>query len=150
MPGLQLRSSAFSDHDLMPDRLSMLGGNVSPPLSWSGVPADAAELLLVVEDPDAVQPPFIHWLVLGIDPGTTGVPEGGVPARGRQLPNGFGDTHWTGPRPPKGDPPHRYFFRLYAVDEPIRISQTPTAAEVHEAVSGHERASGTLVGTFGR
>jgi Raf kinase inhibitor-like YbhB/YbcL family protein len=150
MPGLQLRSSAFNDHDLMPDRLSMLAGNISPPLSWSGVPDDTAELVLLVEDPDGGQPPFVHWLVTGVDPGTSGVPEGGVPARGQQWANGFGDTGWTGPRPPKGDPPHRYFFRLYAVDGPIRLPQAPTAADVHKAVTGHERASGTLVGTFAR
>lgn len=150
MTGLQLRSSAFNDHDLMPDRLSKLGGNVSPPLTWSDVPEDAAELILLVEDPDAGQPPFLHWLVTGIDPGTREVPEGAVPTGGEQWTNGFGAAGWAGPQPPKGDAPHRYFFRLYAVDEPIRLPQTPTAADVHGAVSDHELVSGTLVGTFAR
>jgi Raf kinase inhibitor-like YbhB/YbcL family protein len=150
MTGLQLRSSAFNDHDLMPDRLSKLGGNVSPPLTWSGVPDEAAELVLLVEDPDAGQPPFLHWLVTGIDPRTSEAPEGDVPAGGVQWTNGFGATGWSGPQPPKGDAPHRYFFRLYAVDEPLRLPQTPTAADVHGAASDHELVSGTLVGTFAR
>lgn len=150
MSGLQLRSSAFNDHDLMPDRLSKLGGNVSPPLTWSRVPEDAAELVLLVEDPDAADPPFVHWLVTGIDPGTTEVSEGGVPAGGYERVNGFGTTGWAGPQPPKGDGPHRYFFRLYAVDRPVRLPDRPSAADVHRAVGGHDLVSGTLVGTFAR
>ncbi|HEX7746177.1 MAG TPA: YbhB/YbcL family Raf kinase inhibitor-like protein [Micromonosporaceae bacterium] len=150
MNGLELRSSAFNDHDLMPERLSQLAGNASPPLTWSDVPEDAAELVLLVEDPDAGEPPFLHWLVTGIDPHARDVPEGGVPAGGTEWTNGFGAAGWAGPRPPKGDAPHRYFFRLYAVDQPLRLPQTPSTADVHRAVGAHEVASGTLVGTFAR
>lgn len=150
MSGLQLRSSAFNDHDLMPERLSKLGGNASPPLTWSRPPDGTAQLVLLVEDPDAGEPPFVHWLVTGIDPRASEVAEGDVPAGGQEWSNGFGTTGWGGPQPPKGDGPHRFFFRLHAVDRPINLPQRPSAADVHQAVSAHELASGTLVGTFAR
>lgn len=150
MADLQLRSSAFNDHDLMPERLSRFGDNTSPPLTWSGVPENTAELVLLVEDPDASDPPFLHWLVTGIHPGVSEVPEGRVPAGGVESVNGFGTSGWGGPRPPKGDNPHRYFFRLYAVDQPLRLPDNPGSADVHRAVAGHELASGVLVGTFAR
>lgn len=150
MAGLMLRSSAFNDHDMMPDRLSRTGGNISPPLQWSGVPDDAAELILLCEDPDGGPEPFLHWLVTGIDPSLGGMPEGQAPAGGQEWPNAFGSTGWAGPQPPHGDDPHRYFFRLYAVARPLDLPSRPQANDVHEATAVQERASGTLVGMFAR
>lgn len=150
MPGLEVRSSAFNDHDLMPERLSKPGGNVSPPLTWSGVPAGTAELVLLVEDPDAGDPPFLHWLVTGIDPAATEVPEGRPPARGAEWVNDFGSSGWGGPQPPKGDKPHRYFFRLYATNGPLQLPDRPDVAQVHQAIADRELASGVIVGTFAR
>jgi Raf kinase inhibitor-like YbhB/YbcL family protein len=151
MAGVELRSSAFNDHDLMPGRLSKPGGNVSPPLRWSGIPDGTEELVLLCEDPDAPGgEPFLHWLVTGIDPNTTGVDEGQVPQGGQEWPNGFGTTGWGGPQPPKGDNPHRYFFRLYAVSRPLDVPPTPMAEQARRAAEQRELASGTLVGTFAR
>ena len=150
MPGIELRSSAFSDHDLMPERLSGLGGNISPPLTWSAVPEGAAELVLVVEDPDAGDPPLLHWLVSGIDPRATEVPEGSVPPGGTESVNSFGTPGWAGPQPPKGDSPHRYFFRLHALKGPLPVPDRPDVAWLHRAIADRELASGTLVGTFAR
>jgi hypothetical protein len=150
MAGIELRSEAFNDHDLMPQRLSRKGGNVSPPLVWSGVPEDATELVLLCEDPDAGAEPFLHWLVTGIDPAVGEVPEGRVPSKGREWTNGFGATGWAGPQPPAGDEPHRYFFRVYAVAEAPSLPSNPRVSDVHRAVEGRELASGTLVGLFAR
>jgi Raf kinase inhibitor-like YbhB/YbcL family protein len=149
MAGVELRSSAFNDNDLMPGRLSKPGGNVSPPLQWSGIPDGTEELVLLCEDADAQQP-FLHWLVTGIDPATTGVGEGQIPQGGREWPNGFGSTGWGGPQPPKGDNPHRYFFHLYAVSQPLDVPSTPMAEEVRRVAEQNQLASGTLVGTFAR
>ncbi|PZF94928.1 YbhB/YbcL family Raf kinase inhibitor-like protein [Micromonospora deserti] len=150
MAGIMMRSPAFNDHDRLPDRFSRDGGNLSPPLEWSGVPDGTTELVLIVEDPDAGRVPFLHWLVTGIGAGSAGVPEGGVPLGGREWPNGFGTTGWGGPQPPRGDDPHRYFFRLYAVDQPLELPDAPQADDVHRALVDKEFASGTMVGTYAR
>ncbi|WP_328345191.1 YbhB/YbcL family Raf kinase inhibitor-like protein [Micromonospora sp. NBC_00421] len=150
MAGLMLRSTAFTDHDLLPGRFARDGGNVSPPLQWSDVPSTATELLLLVEDPDAGRSPFLHWLVTGISPTSDGVAEGTLPGGARAWPNGFGTTGWAGPHPPQGEEAHRYFFRLYALDRPLDLTDEPQAADVHAALAGRQLASGTMVGTYRR
>ncbi|MFC0529548.1 YbhB/YbcL family Raf kinase inhibitor-like protein [Phytohabitans kaempferiae] len=150
MAGLVLRSPAFNDHDMMPERLSRQGGNLSPPLEWSGVPDGTAELVLLCEDLDAGPEPFLHWLVTHVDPYAGEVAEGRVPPHGREWTNGFGADGWGGPQPPLGDEPHRYFFRLYALPEPLDLPDRPSAADVRRAAEKDELASGTLVGTFAR
>ncbi len=150
MSGLELRSTAFNDHDMMPERLSKPAGNASPPLQWSGVPEDAEELVLLCEDMDAGRTPFLHWLVTGIDPSATGVGEGEVPPGGQEWTNNFGSTGWGGPQPPIGDDPHRYFFRLYAVAAPPVLPEAPGADDARRAAEDLELASGNLVGRFAR
>jgi Raf kinase inhibitor-like YbhB/YbcL family protein len=147
---LELRSAAFNDHTLIPHRYAYDGGNVSPPLEWSGIPDGAKELVLLCEDPDAPVGTFTHWVVTNISPGTTGVAEGASPEGGTPGRNGFGKPGWGGPRPPVGDKPHRYFFRVYAADKPLGLREGATAEEVHAALEGHSLARGTLVGLFGR
>ncbi|KKK05714.1 YbhB/YbcL family Raf kinase inhibitor-like protein [Micromonospora sp. HK10] len=150
MAGIMLRSTAFTDHDLLPGRFAKDGGNVSPPLQWADVPDAAEELVLLVEDPDAGKEPFLHWLVTGIAPESGEVPEGGVPPGGQEWPNSFGETGWSGPLPPQGEDPHRYFFRLYALNRPLELPGAPRATDVHQALKGREIASGTTVGTYYR
>lgn len=150
MAGIELRSPAFSDHDTIPRRYAREAENASPPLVWSGVPDDAAELALVCEDPDAPSGTFVHWLVTGIDPHTRGVDEGVVPAGGKEHPNGFGESRWDGPQPPVGDPVHRYFFRLYALREPVGPAADGDASSVRAAIEDRQLASGTVVGVYQR
>lgn len=150
MTRIELTSAAFSDHEAIPRRYSGEGDDVSPPLTWSGVPDGAAELVLLCEDPDAPSGTFLHWLVTGIDPESSGVEEGGTPPGGREWPNGFGRVGWGGPMPPPGHGPHRYFFRLFAVSEPLPLHGQPASDSVHQALNGRELAAGTLVGTYQR
>ncbi|MGW1062543.1 YbhB/YbcL family Raf kinase inhibitor-like protein [Micromonospora rubida] len=150
MAGIMLRSTAFTDHDQLPGRFARDGGNVSPPLQWADVPGSAQELVLLVEDPDAGREPFVHWLVTGITPDSGGVAEGVVPDGGREWPNGFGASGWGGPHPPQGEDAHRYFFRLYALDQPLELPAAPAAEELRRALDGREIASGTMVGTYRR
>jgi Raf kinase inhibitor-like YbhB/YbcL family protein len=135
---------------MIPDRYSYEADNMSPPLEWAGLPDGAQELVLVCEDPDAPVETFTHWLVTGISPGTTGVAENEPPEESVLGRNGFGENGWGGPRPPVGDEPHRYFFRLYAVDTRLGFGEGATSEDVHAAFEGHVLARGTLVGTFGR
>jgi len=152
--GLVLRSPAFNDHDRMPDRFSLQAGNTSPALQWSGVPEGTAELVLMCEDPDAPSGAFLHWLVTGIDPDSDGVAEGEVPRGGREWRNDFGEIGWGGPHPPVGDQPHRYFFHLYALREPLDLpnqgSRAPRVSDVQRAARERQLASATLVGIFAR
>lgn len=150
MAGIELRSSAFTEHDLMPDRFSRPDGNVSPPLQWSDPPEGTATLMLLCEDVDAQPAPFLHWLVTDIDPNTTDTPEGAAPEGAREWPNGFGFPGWGGPQPPKGDDAHRYFFHLYALSSPLDFPEPPTADEARRAAEQRKIASGTIVGLFAR
>lgn len=150
MAGMMIRSVAFNDHDRIPVRFAQDGGNVSPPLEWSGAPGSTDELVLLVEDRDAGPTPFLHWLVTGIDPGVGGVAEGQVPAGGREWTNGFGTGGWGGPLPPVDGDQHRYFFRIYAVSRPLELPDSPQVPDVHQALAGLELASGNIVGTFAR
>jgi len=150
MAGIDLRSPAFNDHDLVPGRHAHDEDNVSPALQWSGVPDGAGELVLLCEDADAPSGTFLHWLVTSIDPATTGIDEGQAPQGGREWVNGFGERGWGGPQPPAGDPPHRYFFRMYALPRPVRLPAKPSAEDVHRAVDDAAVASGTMVGLYQR
>jgi Raf kinase inhibitor-like YbhB/YbcL family protein len=147
---IELRSAAFNDHTLIPDRYSYEGGNVSPPLEWGGIPDGTEELVLLCEDPDAPGGTFTHLVVTNISPDTTAAAEGALPEGGTPGRNDFGKEGWAGPRPPVGDDPHRYFFRLYAADQPLGLGKGKTSEEVHAALEGHTLARGTLVGLFGR
>ncbi|RKN11636.1 YbhB/YbcL family Raf kinase inhibitor-like protein [Streptomyces radicis] len=150
MAGIELMSSAFHDSAPIPPRYTLDGENLSPPLTWSRPPAGTEELVLMCEDPDAPSGTFLHWLVTGIDPDSDGVATGRVPPGGTQHRNGMGDEGWDGPRPPVGDPAHRYFFRLFALPEPVRFPERASADEVHRALGRRQLASGTLMGLHQR
>jgi Raf kinase inhibitor-like YbhB/YbcL family protein len=112
---LKVESSAFSEGDTVPIEFTCDGDNVSPPLSWSGVPDDAVELRVSLRDPDAPRGTFTHWSVGGIDPSSSDVGRGMVPAGGTEERNSFGESGYGGPCPPPGDP-HRYIFTVEALD----------------------------------
>jgi Raf kinase inhibitor-like YbhB/YbcL family protein len=150
MAGIQIQSPAFNENELIPGRHAHDRDNVSPTLRWSDVPDGATELVLMCEDPDAPSGLFLHWLVTGIDPASTGVDEGQVPSGGRQWPNGFGEVGWGGPQPPVGDNPHRYVFRLYALGQPIVLPAKATARDVHRQVDDAALADGSTVGRYQR
>ena len=150
MEQIELRSSTFDDHAFIPDRHGYHGSNVSPALEWVGVPAEAVELLLMCEDPDAPTGTFLHWLVTGIDPKAPGVQEDSTPIGGREWLNDFGEVGWGGPAPPPGDEAHRYHFRIFALTASIDLPDEPSADDVHGAADSITIARGTLVGLFQR
>ena len=150
METIELRSPAFNDHAPIPVHHAKDGDDLSPPLEWSGVPEGAVELALLCEDPDAPGGTFTHWVLAGIDPSTTGLGPGEVPTGAVEGSNDYGGTGYGGPRPPVGDPAHRYFFRLHAVAEPLGLRPGATADDLRQALEGRELGRGTLVGTFQR
>jgi Raf kinase inhibitor-like YbhB/YbcL family protein len=114
---MDIQSSAFSEGETLTVSFTCDGDNISPPLSWSEVPAGARELRLSLRDPDAPRGTFTHWLVSGIDPTPSDVTTGMVPAGGTEETNSFGKEAYGGPCPPPGDDPHRYVFTVEALDD---------------------------------
>ncbi len=153
---LTLTSSAFAPGTAIPVRYSCSSANAqSPPLAWSGVPAAAKTLALIVRDPDAPNGNFIHWVVYnlpasakGLDSSVAGGSELGNGAL--QGINGTGEAGYKGPCPPPGSGPHHYHFELMALDRALDLKPGASAAEVKEAARGHVIASGELIGTFSR
>jgi Raf kinase inhibitor-like YbhB/YbcL family protein len=147
---IALTSPAFKADGTIPERFTCDGADVSPPLEWSGVPDDARELALLVEDPDAPGGTFVHWVLFKVKPGPTTLAEGAVPDGARQGTNSFGDAKYAGPCPPEGDAAHRYEFLLYALSSPLDLEAGAAAADVRAAVDDAALARGRLVGRFDR
>ena len=146
-----LRSPAFEPGAPIPARFDNARGDLSPALTWDGVPGGTAGLVLLVDGPDApVEGSFVHWVLYNIDPARHGMAEGEEPAEATAGANGFGRPGYLGPAPPPGDGPHRYIFRLLAVDEPVSLTGRPSYQDVDTAVTGHILGEARLVGTYQR
>ena len=145
---MRLTSSAFTDGSEIPSLYTCEGADVSPPLAWTAVPAEARSLALIVDDPDAPDPAaprrtWVHWVVADLSPGEGGLAEGAHPAR--VGPNDWNRKGWGGPCPPIGR--HRYVFKLYALDRVLELSH-PTKHELEQAMAGHVVAEARLIGTY--
>ena len=148
---LTLRSSAFVPGGPIPASFNHEQGDLSPALTWDGVPEGTAGLVLLVDDPDApVKGSFVHWVLFNLDPARRGIAEGEVPAEATAGVNGFGRPGYLGPAPPPGDAPHHYVFRLLAVDEPVALTGQPSYQDVETAVTGHTLDEARLIGTYQR
>lgn len=153
-PGkMDIQSPAFQEGGAIPKLYTCKGKNISPPLSWSGVPAEAKSIALTVDDPDAPGGTYDHWVVFNLPPDSKGLPEA-VPA-GKNLPNGAlqGVTSgrksgYLGPCPPSGT--HRYFFKIYALDKKLDLKSGVTKRELLKAMQGHALAEGQLMGKFSK
>ncbi|MHC4135841.1 MAG: YbhB/YbcL family Raf kinase inhibitor-like protein [Planctomycetota bacterium] len=149
---LTVRSNAFASGTRIPKRHAYEGEgeNVSPALSWSGVPRKTRELALLCDDPDApVEEPWVHWVLYRIPPAATGIPEGAT-AGGTAGKNSWGETAWGGPMPPKGHGTHHYYFKVFALAVPLQLEAGATKQELLAAMQGHILAEGELVGTYSR
>ena len=148
MSAFLLRSAAFPDGGQIPGRHTCEGVDVSPPLQWLEPPPGTEELALLVLDPDAPAGTFAHWVAWGLAPAAGGLAEGErAPAEGR---NDFGELGYRGPCPPRGRGPHRYVFRLFALDGPPALRPGPDRAELERAVEGRVLAVAELVGLYER
>ncbi|MFE9453803.1 YbhB/YbcL family Raf kinase inhibitor-like protein [Streptomyces sp. NPDC006739] len=147
---MTVSSPAFADGGTLARRYTCDGADLSPALAFSGVPAGAAGLALLLQDPDAPNGPFTHWLVWDIDPRTTHLSAGQRPPGAAEGRNGFGRTGYGGPCPPHGDRPHHYVLTGYATDRRPLLSPGATPADLARALAGHTLAVGTLTGRYGR
>jgi len=154
---MKLTSKAFGHNAEIPRLHTCDGKDVSPPVAWSGVPAGAKSLAMIVDDPDAPDPAaptmtWVHWVLYNIPPSATGFAQGIAP---RELPvgtreglNDWKRTGYGGPCPPVGR--HRYFHKLYALDVVLADLGKPTKAALEKAMRGHVLAQTELVGTYRR
>jgi Raf kinase inhibitor-like YbhB/YbcL family protein len=150
---LTVRTPSFGNDSRIPGQFSKDGGNTSPLVEWQGAPRGTRSYALVVEDPDAPKGTFRHWAAYDIPPDSLRLAEGaGSRQQGaalRMAQNDFGNTHYDGPRPPPGDSPHHYHFRLFALDVPeLDVADDCSAADVLEAAKAHALAEADTVGTF--
>jgi Raf kinase inhibitor-like YbhB/YbcL family protein len=146
--GLTVTSAAFTDGASIPKKYSCDGENVSPPLKWSGAPAQTSSFVLILDDPDAPVGTFTHWVAFDIPSTQTEIPVGAKNV-GRAGRNSAGRNAYTGPCPPSGT--HRYIFSVYALDVPaLNLDEGATRDQVSNAMQGHIVAEGKLMGRYGR
>jgi Raf kinase inhibitor-like YbhB/YbcL family protein len=148
MAGFALTSTAFENGQEVAQRHTCDGDDRSPPLRWSGVPDGTRSLGLIVDDPDAPVGTFTHWLAWGIEPASDALPEGeAAPVEGR---NDFGSVGYRGPCPPPGHGPHRYFFRLHALDADLELEAGAGRKDLERALEGHVLEVAELMGRYER
>jgi Raf kinase inhibitor-like YbhB/YbcL family protein len=151
---MKVTSTAFQEGANIPKKYTGDGDDVSPPLKWEGTPAGTKSFALICDDPDAPRGTWVHWVLFNIPADKTELPEA-VPTTAklasgaRQGTNDFKKIGYGGPAPPPGKP-HRYFFKLYALDRVLDLPEGPKKKDVEDAMDKHVLAHGQLMGTYGR
>jgi Raf kinase inhibitor-like YbhB/YbcL family protein len=152
-----VRSTAFRDGGVLPERFTNDGAGLSPPLEFVGVPAGTAAIALIVEDADSPTPhPLVHSIAWGLPGHDQTLPEAALKseaAPGRDLSlgkNSFLSSEYLPPDPPPGHGAHRYVFQVYALDSPLNFDGHPGRCALVEAMTGHVIAKGCMIGTYER
>jgi len=149
-----LESDAFKNGGDIPKKFTCDGPDVSPALVWRDLPPATKSLALIADDPDAPVGTWVHWVVYDMEPQTFQLREGvakseAIPGIGKQGLNDFRKIGYGGPCPPPGKP-HRYFFKLYALDSMLNLKPRATKADVEQAMKGHILAQTELIGRYKR
>jgi len=150
---IKITSPVFHEGEHIPKRFSCNDVNVSPPLDFVDIPEATESIALILEDPDAPGGLFTHWIIFNLPADTENLPEH---VKGRELMddgskhglNSFGLVGYGGPCPPRGT--HRYFFKIYALDEKLDLPPLIRRDEILEAMEGHILDKGELMGVFTR
>jgi Raf kinase inhibitor-like YbhB/YbcL family protein len=147
---VKLSSKAFKNNGAIPSKYTCQGIDINPPLDILDVPDGAKSLALIMDDPDVPERirkdrMFVHWVAFNIDPDTRAIKEG-VPTLGTLGQNTGGMSRYMGPCPP--DREHRYFFKLYALDTTLSLTEGATKEEVLKAMNGHILAQAELMGRY--
>jgi Raf kinase inhibitor-like YbhB/YbcL family protein len=150
----QIATTAFPADGMIPRKFTCDGPDASPELSWKDTPAGTQSFALIADDPDAPVGTWVHWVLYNVPASTSELPEGtdkkdelaGGALQGR---NDFRKIGYAGPCPPPGKP-HRYYFKLYALDTKLNLKAGATKAEVEQAMKGHILGQAQLMGRYGR
>ena len=143
-----LTSSSFKNQQELPPKYTCDGENVSPSLRWEGAPHETKSFVLIVDDPDAPNQTWTHWVVYNIPHSVTECAEGKAPTGSLEGKNDFGKIGYGGPCPPSGT--HRYFFKLYALTEALALVPGATKSEVEEAMKPYILKETEIIGTYKR
>ena len=143
---MKITSSAFAHNQKIPSKYTCDGDNISPPLTIEDIPANTKSMVLIVDDPDAPSGTWVHWTVWNIDPNKTEIIESNIP--GVEGITSFGKPGYEGPCPPSGV--HRYFFKLYALDNLLNLSTLIDASQLEQAMEGHILSQAELMGSYSR
>jgi Raf kinase inhibitor-like YbhB/YbcL family protein len=151
---LELKTTAFNAGGTIPSRFTCSGENISPSLAWDQPPGGTQSFVLIVDDPDAPAKTWVHWVVYNLPATVQALPEHVPPGDtiaggGMQGLNDFSANGYGGPCPPAGKP-HRYFFRLYALDTNLNPHAPVHRRDVDNAMKGHVLAHGELMATYGQ
>ena len=147
-------AGSLKENEIIPKKYTCDGSDVSVPLSWNNPPEGTKSFALIADDPDAPAGTWVHWVIYDLPPDAREVSE--AVTRSEALDNGtkqgkndFGKVVYGGPCPPAG-PPHRYFFKLYALDQVIGLKPGATKQQLVDAMKGHILEEAQLVGTYKR
>lgn len=144
---MKITSPAFKAREPIPAKYTCDGENVSPPLVFHDIPSDAVSLALIVDDPDAPNGTFDHWIVWNLAPSLKGLAIGAqVPMQGT---NHYQVQEYRGPCPPQG-PAHRYYFSLFALDSMLDLAAGATKEELEDAMEGHILDEAEIIGLYKR
>lgn len=151
---MQVTSAAFKNNESIPEQYTCEGKNISPPLAWTGAPAGTRSFVLIVDDPDAPHGVWTHWVVFDLPADTTALAEDtpksqSITGDAKQGTNDFKQVGYGGPCPPPGKP-HRYFFKLYALDTTLDLKPGSSKNQVEAALAQHVLAQGQLIGIYQR
>lgn len=146
---MELKSTAFKQGEKIPEKYTCADQDVNPPLTISDIPSEAKSLALIMEDPDAPSGTWVHWVMWNIDPKTSEIEEGIAPENGIGGKNSSDENGYHGPCPPPGGP-HRYFFKIYALDTVFNLPADSGKEELTSAMESHILSNSELMGTFGR
>ena len=154
---MDLTSSEIKPDEAIPSQYTCEGANYSPPLEWKEIPDQAQSLAFILDDPDAAegtQSPFTHWVLYNLPADIFGLAEGFRVERqenwdGMRGRNSFGNLQYEGPCPPQGET-HRYYFRLFALDQRLDLSEGATRAQLMDAMHEHVLDQAELSSKFSR
>lgn len=144
---MEITSPVFENNANIPAKYSCDGENINPPLEISAVPSEAKSLALIMDDPDApIAGGFVHWVAFNIDPATKTIGENSHPASGIEGTNSAGKIGYASPCPPSGT--HRYFFKLYALDNMLTLDSSAKREDTEKAMQGHILDQAELIGLY--
>jgi len=150
---MRITSAAFKEGEMIPQKYTCDGDDISPPLSWEGVPSNAKSLAIINDDPDAPAGTWVHWVIFNMPPDGKGLKENMSTDKNlsdgtRQGTNDFPNIGYGGPCPPGGT--HRYYFKLYALDHMLDLAAGASKSQLLKAMEKHILAEAQLMGKYKR